>query len=70
MRARPVYGGLLQIYVHYSLMSQSFVTTRTETVPGSFYPACSGSQLAADIAGFLSEEISLISVAFFIFAAL
>lgn len=47
-----------------TLMSQRCVTTRTETVPGSFHPACSGSQLAADIAGFLSEEISLISVVF------
>lgn len=64
MRARPVYGGLLQIYVHYPLMSQSFVTTRTETVPGSLYLACSGSQLAAIIAGFPSEEISLISFVF------
>lgn len=68
MRVRPLYGGLLQIYIHCALMSlkkqQSFVIALTETVPRSFYPACSGAELGADIAGFLFEQIALISAVF------
>lgn len=69
MRVRPVYGELLQIYIHYIhwcpwRKQQSFVITLTETVPRSFYPACSGAELGADIAGFLSEYIALISAVF------
>lgn len=59
MRVRPVYGGLLQIYPHHAVISlkkqQSFVITLMETLPRSFYPACTGAELGADIVGFRSE---------------